>query len=141
MSIKDINKAELFADMFELSTLYTAKMLNVGFRGTFSSISWLIKKAVSPVIDKKSADSRACTINHEQDNIPHIGKALFQNHNPQSIILNSPFRIEENKNFIAKIFQIDYHGREIYYTELKRKSLASDLYICKGKIYILKINW
>jgi hypothetical protein len=132
MSIKDVNRAELFADMFELSTLYTAKMLNVGFRGAFSSISWLIKKAVSPVIDKKSADPRACTINHEQDNIPHIGKALFQNHNPQSVILNSPLPIEENKNIVAKIFQIDYHGREVYYTELKRKSLEGDLYKPKG---------
>jgi hypothetical protein len=132
MGIKDVNRAELFADMFELSTLYTAKMVNVGLRGAFSSISWLIKKAVSPVIDKKNADFRACTINHEQDNIPHIGKALFQNHNPQSVILNSPLPIEENKNIIAKIFQIDYHGREIYYTELKRKSLEGDLYRVKG---------
>lgn len=128
MSITDFNKAELFADMFTISTLYTAKTINVTFRKAFSSISWLIKKAVSPVIDKKSADYRACTINHEQDNIPHIGKTLFQNYNPQCIILDSSLPIEENKNLIAKIFQIDYHGREVYYTELKRQSLEKDLF-------------
>jgi hypothetical protein len=134
MSIKDLDKAALFADMFALSTLAVAKNLNSTFRFAFSGASWVIKKGALCVIDKKNADSRACTINHEQDNIPHIGKALFQNHNPQSIILNSALPIEENKNLLAKIFQIDYHGREIYYTELKKKSLQGDLFKPLGSI-------
>ncbi len=88
----------------------------------------ITKKVVSPLVDKKDADPRACTINHDQDNIPKIGRALFQNNNPQQIILTNVLPIDKSPSFFGKMFQIDYHGRDCYYAELKKLSMDGDIY-------------
>ena len=128
MGFKDVDRADLLADVFELSTLFTAQVLKTSFKTVFTSFRWITKKLVYPVIDKKIADSRACTINHEQDNIPNLGRALFQNYNPQCIILKDPLEATGNKSLLGKIFQIDYHGIEVYYWELKNTSLIDKLF-------------
>jgi hypothetical protein len=91
-------------------------------------VASITKKVVAPIVDKKNADPRACTINHEQDNIPKIGRALFQNHNPQQVILTNLLPIDKSPSFFGKMFQIDYHGRDCYYAELKRLSIEGDIY-------------
>jgi len=98
-------------------------------------VASLTKKIVSPIVDKKDADPRACTINHEQDNIPKIGRALFQNNNSQQIVLNNSLSIDQNPSFFGKMFQIDYHGRDCYYAELKRLSLEGNIYQPKMEQY------
>jgi hypothetical protein len=91
-------------------------------------IAAITKKLVYPIVDKKNADPRACTINHEQDNIPKIGRALFQNYNPQQIVLTDLLPIDESPNALGRIFQIDYHGRDAYYAELKKISMSGEIY-------------
>lgn len=116
------NGFSLYSDNF-LQNLENSiiKLFSRGITGT-------IKKLATPIIDKKNADPRACTINHEQDNIPKIGRALFQNNNPQQVILKDLLPIDESPNFLGKVFQIDYHGRDAYYSELKKLSMLGDIY-------------
>jgi hypothetical protein len=142
LNLDDFKDKYFMKDVFEFSTALFAKTANditqmaFGFMGSFVN-----RMLISPFAEKKYADSRACTINHRMDNIPRIGKALFQNYNPQHITLTDPLPEIENHNIMGEVFQIDYHGREVYYAELKKEAKLGNLYkdqlCCDEKVVVV----
>ncbi len=108
----------------QLGSFGLGRFINIGYSIIFNLIKKQASNALSflNVIDKKEADPRGITINHERDNIPQVGKALFQNDNVQKINLTQTLpEVENTFNPYKKIVHFHYHSTENYYKEIKNK--------------------
>lgn len=128
---KPISKEDSITDkVINYSTLCTAKFISLGVSALVSTTGNILLQLGSPFVEKKKADPRSLTINHLYDPVPLAGKALFQNHNKQTVELVKNQR--ELGNSLAENIII-FHKTFNYYEELKE--LAK-----KGNIFKPKLN-
>lgn len=141
VGFQPINIDEKNENRFQMITLGVAKFFNNGLETILTNIKdgSLNMLDLFGVVNKKEADPRCITINHERDNIPILGKALSQNSNPQEIKLKKLIReVEKFVNPWKKIVHVEYHGTEHYYVELKK--MDSDKINLLDKILKIRDN-
>lgn len=108
----------------QMSSFGMGKFLNIGYSVVLYNINKTLLNSLSflKIIDKKESDPRGITINHQRDNIPQIGKILFQNDKSQTLNLSDIIpEVENTLNPYKKIIHFHYHSTENYYKEIKNK--------------------
>lgn len=126
-----LEKSKLGSVTVSISKILHTKFFNNAIKTVSLSMWDTYKDILYLFCDRKEADLRACTINHERDNVPQVGKALFQNFNNQQVVLCELLDKVENANVIKKYAQFEYHGREHYYGELNRLSQKGGIFTPK----------
>lgn len=108
---------------------FTPKVIKSSLYTVAHTISEILQASVKPINDTtnfvlnnitetKKNDKRLVVFNHVNDYIPEIGSKLFDHVSKGEILLNNKIKLNEEKNFLLRKVNFDYHNAYNYGTEV-----------------------